>query len=330
MIQTTALTTELTEVPIVWVFENYLKLPEKLMGQSLMILSPFNAKDKRPSCSIFIGTGAKNMYLFRDFSTGKSGDNVSLVKSLFNYTSRGEAAHRIIEDYNKWLLLNNDMSVREFKVQQRYKVTSHTKRSWTMSDQKYWTKFHIGSKLLERFHVSPLESYVMSRENEDGITNTLNITGRSCIYGFFRADGTLYKIYQPLVSDIKFIKVRDYIQGSDQLTYKKKYLVINSSLKDLMFFEKLGYEEAESIAPDSENTLIPEHVMNSYKLKYKGICTLFDNDDAGKKAMAAYKEKYNVNGALLPLSKDLSDSGRDHGVLKVKEILTPILKAALK
>ena len=330
MIQTKALLTELTEIPTEWVFEHYLKLPEKLMGQNLMILSPFNPKDKRPSLSIFVGSKGNNVYLFRDFSTGKSGDNVSLIKSLFNYTTRGEAAHRIIEDYNKWLLTNKeDMSLREFKIQQRYKVTAHQTRGWNTLDQKFWTKFHIGSKLLSKYHVVPLESYEMSKE-EDGDTKTLIIKGRSCIYGYFRADGTLYKIYQPLVTDHKFIKVREYVQGMDQLTYQKKYLVISSSLKDLMFFDKLGYEEAESVAPDSENTLIAEHIMNSFKLKYKGICTLFDNDDAGIKAMAAYEEKYGLKGALLPLSKDLSDSGRDHGILKVKQVLTPILKQALK
>lgn len=57
---------------------------------------------------------------------------------------------------------------------------------------------------------------------------------------------------------------------------------------------------------------------------------MFDNDQAGIKAMETYKDKYGIKGALLPLSKDLSDSGRDHGILKVKEVLTPILKQALK
>ena len=188
MIQTKVLVTELTEIPTEWVFEHYLKLPEKLMGQNLMILSPFNPKDKRPSLSIFVGSKGNNVYLFRDFSTGKSGDNVSLIKSLFNYTTRGEAAHRIIEDYNKWLLTNKeDMSLREFKVQQRYKVTAHQTRGWNTLDQKFWTKFHIGSKLLSKYHVVPLESYEMSKE-EDGDTKTLIIKGRSCIYGYFRAD----------------------------------------------------------------------------------------------------------------------------------------------
>tara|TARA_B110000503_G_C7150715_1_gene415049 strand:+ start:1535 stop:2527 length:993 start_codon:yes stop_codon:yes gene_type:complete len=330
MISTKSLITELTEVPIEWVFEYYLKLSEKLMGQNLMILSPFNPKDKRPSFSLFVSSKDNRSYKYRDFSTGKAGDNVSLVQYLFNLSTRGETAHKIVEDYNKWVLINkDDFNLRDFKVQQRYKVTSFVKRGWTVLDQKYWTKFHIGSKILEHFSVFPLESYEMSREN-DGATEQVIVTGRSFIYGYFRVDGTLYKIYQPLVTDYKFIKVRDYIQGTDQLTFQKKYLVICSSLKDMMAFTKLGYKNAEVVAPDSENTLIGDHVISAYRLKYQGICTLFDNDDAGIKAMKKYEDNYGIKSALLPMSKDLSDSIRDNNISKVQEVLTPILKQALQ
>lgn len=328
MLRTVALISSLTEVPRQWVFENYLKINEQLTGQDVMILSPFNVKDKRPSFSIYVEKRSL-LYRFKDFSTGLGGDAVELVKELFHLTTRGEAAHKIVSDYNQWLLTNKaNNGIREFKVQSKYKVSEHTKRLWNNFDQKYWTKFHIGSKLLEKFNVYPLESYKMTKDI-DGYEYQMVIEGRDNMYGFFRVDGTLYKIYQPLVKDSKFIKVRDYIQGTDQLTYKTKYLVICSSLKDVMAFTRLGYKEAEAVAPDSENTLIPEHVMNSYKIKYSQICTLFDNDEPGIKAMKTYKDKYGIKDALLPLSKDLSDSIRDHGIQVIKETLTPILKEAL-
>jgi len=325
MIRTKTLISELTEVPREWIFEYYLKLSDKLCGQNLMILSPFNPKDKRPSFNLFVAK--TNHYMFKDFSTNISGDSIALVQNLFNLTTRGETAHKIVNDYNEWLLINkDDYSLREFKIQKKYKVIDFVKTNWTTLDQKYWTQFSIGSKILEKYNVFPLSSYTMKKEDDDRV---LTITGRYYIYGFFREDGTLYKIYQPMMKDNKFIKVRDYIQGTDQLTMKTKYLVICSSLKDVMAFMKLGYKEAEAVAPDSENTLIPQHVMNSYKLKYKNICTLFDNDDAGINAMKNYKEKHGINYALLPMSKDLSDSIRDHGVRKVQEVLTPILKQEL-
>lgn len=316
------------EVPLEWIFEHYLKLNEKLTGQNLMILSPFNSKDKRPSFGIYVKPDGKT-YNFRDFSTGISGDSIALVEKLNNLSTRGETAHKIISDYNAWLLKNeSDYSLREFKVRQKYKVNSFVKRSWTNIDKKYWTKFHIGSKILEKFNVFPLESYTLIKE-ENGETKELTISGRDCIYGFFRNDGTLYKIYQPLVQDGKFIKVKDYIQGMDQLTYKTKYLIICSSLKDMMAFTKMKIANAEVIAPDSENILIPTQVMSSLKLKYQNICTLLDNDDAGIIAMKNYKEKYDISPVHLKLSKDLSDSVKDHGLIKTQEVLIPLLREAL-
>ena len=329
MIRTKSLISDLKEVPVAWVFEHYLKLKEKLTGQDVRIKSPFGNHDRVPSTYIYYSKTSET-YKFKDFSTGKQGDRITLVQAVLNLSSRGEAAHRIMSDYNQFILTNSeDYNLREFKLQQKYKVTEFKKRQWTTLDQKYWTQFYIGSKLLEEYNVFPLESYTMSKE-EDGELKQLVITGSYHIYGYFRPDGTLYKIYQPMVKENKFIKVKEYIQGTDQLTYKKPYLIICSSLKDVMAFMKLGYKEAEAVAPDSENTLIPASVIASYKMKYKSVCTLFDNDEAGIKSMNNYGQKYDLSGVILPMSKDLSDSMRDHGLLKVKETLTPLLKQALK
>jgi DNA primase len=133
-----------------------------------------------------------------------------------------------------------------------------------------------------------------------------------------------------MLSENKFMKVREYIQGTDQLTFSKKHLVICSSLKDLMALMKMNYKEIEAVAPDSENTLIKPHVMNAYQIKYQSIATLFDNDVAGIEAMQKYKDTYQIPGIRLELSKDLSDSVKDHGLNKVREQLTPLLTKALK
>lgn len=327
MIRTKSIISAVTEVPREWVFEYYLKC-NKLCGQDEKIKSAFNPKDKNPSLCIYYSANTK-YYKFKDFSTGKSGDGVTLVQELFNLTTRGEAAHKIIEDYNQFVLTNKeDYSLREFKKQQKYKVTSFEIRSWNTLDQKYWTKYHISSKKLEKYNVKPLGSYTMTKE-ENGEVKELTVTGRHYIYGYFREDGSLYMIYQPMVTDCKFIRTRDYIQGTDQLTFKVPYLVICSSLKDLMAFDSLRYSNAEAVAPNSENTLIPDHVINGYKLKYKNICVLFDNDQAGADAAKKYADKYHLPKVELKLSKDLSDSIKDHGIQKVRDILTIDLKKIL-
>lgn len=326
MLKIKSLITDITEVPREWIFEHYLSLEEKLTGQDVKIKSIFNPKDKNPS--MYVYCSSNNIYKFKDFSTGKQGDAIALVMAICQLSTRGETAHKIISDYNAFILENKeDYSLREFKKRSKYKVTDFTTRAWTNLDAKYWGKFHIDSKTLEFYNVAPLVEYKLIKE-EEGELKELTIKGHN-IYGYFRKDGTLYKIYHPFLKDHKFIKVKDYIQGSDQLTMKVPYLIICSSLKDIMAFRKLGYKNAEAIAPDSENSMIPEHVITAYKHKYKSICTLFDNDAAGIESMKKYKEKYDLPSVLLPMSKDLSDSVKDTSLTKVREVLTPLLKEVL-
>ena len=330
MIRTKDLTSELNDVPTEWVYEYYLNLTEKLCGQDVRIKSIFKADDNTPSMFIY-WSRTLNRYRYKDFSTGESGDGVSLVQNLLKLTTRGEAAHKIIRDYNKFIsdpVNHEDYKLREFQLQEKYRVTDFAVREWTNVDQKYWTRFKISSHTLKKFNVKPLAFYTMTKE-VGGELLEIKVENKNFVYGYFREDGTLYKIYQPMMKETKFIKVREYIQGTDQLTYKSKYLVILSSLKDGMAFTELKYKDVEIVAPDSENVLIPAHIINSYRLKYKGIAVIFDNDQAGIKAMNEDENEYNICGVLLPLEKDLSDSIEKHGLLDVKKGLTPILKHAL-
>lgn len=326
MLKTKSLVSSITEVPREWVFEHYLELNEKLTGQDIKMTSVFNPSgDTKPSFFVFYSR-LKRKYLFKDFSTNMSGDGTELVKLLYNLSTRGEAAHKIIEDYNKYVLTNGEQyKERVFKLQEKYKVTSFSLRNWTKVDQNYWTKFKIGTEQLNKYKVIPLKEYVMERSD---IEKKIVIT-HPMIYGYFKKDGTLYKIYQPKSKDNRFVKVAGYIQGSEQLTFERDYLVICSSLKDIMAFDKLSFKNAEAIAPDSENVLIPEYMIESLKPRYKAVCTLMDNDTAGMKSMQKYKEEYDIPFAHLKLEKDLSDSIKEHGIRNVRIQLFPVLTKAL-
>jgi 5S rRNA maturation endonuclease (ribonuclease M5) len=328
MIRTKSLISDLKEIPAEWAFEYYLKLKEKLTGQNVRITSVFNPGEKNPSMYVYYDEKASK-YKFKDFSVqDKSGDAIHLVMLIFDLDSRGKGAQKIIEDYNQWNLTNKgDYDIREFKVRARYKVTEFKTRAWNTLDKNYWTKYGITSKILDFYNVVALESYKMSKE-EDGELKELVITGQF-IYGYFRNDGTLFKIYQPKVKDRKFIKIKDYIQGSDQLSYKEDYLVICSSLKDMMSLKRMGITNLESVAPDSENTIISKPVIDAYKFKYKKIITLMDNDGAGIDSMKKYEELYNIPYVHLELDKDLSDSIASRGLDKVRETLIPLLKQAV-
>ena len=326
MISTKNLITDLNQIPREWVFEYYLNLKEKLSGQDVKILSIFNARDKVPSMFIYYDVVSKS-YKYKDFSSGNQGDSIELVKALFNMPTRGHATYKILNDYQIYIK-NNTVAVVDIFYHDKYKVVDYEMRHWTNFDQTYWMAYKIGSKMLDRYNVIPLSFFTMSKLGLDGVEISYTFK-KSYVYGYFRNDGSLYKIYMPKNTDKKFIKVENYIQGIDQLRYDCKYLLITSSLKDLMAFNKLGISNIEAIAPDSENTMIGESTVSVLSKQYNSIIVLFDNDEPGIKAAQRYTDKYGINTILLPMEKDLSDSVKVHGIDKVREVLFPLLKQVL-
>jgi len=320
MFKTKNLVHDVKDVPIPWIFQHFCKLKEKLAGEDIKIKSLFNPNERTPSMCIY--TNQSNTYKYKDFSTGKGGSAIDLVKDLYELSFH-KAAQLIIENYNDFVLHNNGgYALEEFQRAAKYKVTSHKFRSWTTQDQYFWTQFNIGSKLLEAHNIKPLESYCMTKDDKN-----LCIKGLY-LYGYFKEDGTLYKIYQPKTLDKKFIKVSNYVQGYEQLR-DNTHLVITSSLKDVMSIKSLKLN-IDVIAPDSENTMLKQDVMEELQNKYNKIVVLFDNDDAGIKAMQTYKEKYPfIETTVLPMSKDVSDSIKDFGAKEVLIRLVPILDKKL-
>jgi hypothetical protein len=322
MLTTKNLVSEVKDVPAVWVFSHYANVPiETFDGTEFKINSVFNDKDRTPSMSFWVN--ADDNYRFNDFSTGNKGDHIDLVKLKFDM-GFADACQKIISDYNSDRLKSNGemLSIREFKQHSKYKVTDHVKRKWNQLDAKQWTPYNIGSKLLERFYVFPLSSYTMAKDDKQ-----LDITGDH-IYGYFKKDGTLYKIYQPKATEHKFIKISDYIQGSEQVL-GRPFLIYTSSLKDIMSVESLGLN-CDLKAPDSENTLISESVIKRDKAAYKKILVLFDNDTAGQKAAKKYKDKYDIEPIFLNYGqKDPSDHVKSFGPRKTKLWLVPIIDRKL-
>lgn len=327
MISTKNIISRLDDVPREWVFEYYLNLKERLTGQDIKILSVFNPKDKIPSMFIYVDK-TYLVYNFKDFSSGLSGDAVALVKNLYNLSSAGHAINKIINDYQEYVSSNTVCNKVDLVFHDKFKVVDFEMRHWTNQDADYWQRFKIGSSLLNSYDVSPLKYFTMEKKELDGSITSFRFD-KPFLYGYFRNDGELYKIYMPKNQNKKFIKVQNYVQGIDQLRYDCKYLVITSSLKDLMCFKKLGIGNVECIAPDSENTMIGESIINKLMPQYSKIIVLFDNDEPGIKAAQRYKDKYRINYVVLDMSKDLSDSVKDYGIEAVRDKLLPLLKQVL-
>ena len=311
------------DVPSTWVFQYYLNLPEKLTGQDVKIVSIFNPNEKTPSFCIYVDKTIMQ-YKFKDFSTGKSGNKVDLVKSIFNLDFP-TSMQRIVRDYNTYVR-SSEYIEQKFQPQSKWEIDFINTRKWTTEDKDYWLSFRIGKTMLDNYNVKPIEYYNLIKE-EAGEIKKLRIASKY-MYGYFDKNKEVYKIYQPHSKNHKFHKVKPYLQGFDQLQFNQPYLVICSSLKDAMCLKSMGYN-LEVLAPDSENTMIKPHIIEHLKKKYKKVITLFDNDEAGKHAVDMYAKTYNIDGFVPTICKDISDAMVEHGFDKVHAMLRPLLKTIL-
>ena len=323
MFNTKNLVLDEQDIPSYWVFQYYLNLSEPLTGQDIKLTSIFNPNEKTPSFCIYVDKKIRQ-YKFKDFSTGRNGNKVDLVKMLFNI-EYPEAARRIVKDYNLHVKTNGFEEVK-FKPEAKWKVDFIKTRPWNETDGKYWLSFRIGMSILSEYNVKPIEYYNLVKEDKNKV-ESLTIKN-ACLYGYFDKSGEVFKIYQPTSSKHKFHKVKKYLQGYDQLKFDKPYLVICSSLKDALCLKSMGYN-IEVLAPDSENTMIKAYVIEHLKKKYKKVITLFDNDEAGLKAVERYANAYKINGFVPTICKDISDAMKLHGFDKVHTMLKPLLKETL-
>jgi hypothetical protein len=319
MINTKNLAIQITDIPSYWVFQYYLDLNQVLTGQDIKIKSIWNNEDTDPSMCIYVDR-IKQVYMFKDFSSGKGGNKINLVQYLFN-VNYPVAVEKIIKDYNE-----NPSAKVNLKVEAKWKLDFYKERPWNKDDANYWLQFRIGTTILKKFNVKAIDYYTLIKEDDQ--LSQIKIRD-SRVYGFCDTQNSLYKVYQPFSKKgRRFFNIFSRMQGLDQLKYDQPYLVICSSLKDAMCLSGFGYN-IEVVAPNSENTLIKPYVIENLKNKYKKIITLFDNDKAGKNAITKYKCVYNINGIYLDMSKDLSDSVRDYGFEKVHQQLKPLLKKAI-
>jgi hypothetical protein len=315
----TALAFDIKDVPDHWIFEKYCNLSEKLVGQKVFIKSPFNTLDKNPSFVIYLGNSG---YRFKDFSTGKQGTGIDFIKFYYDIDYHA-AVEKLLKSFNAD---DNTDQNRDVTNPIKYEFSDFVIRNWNNIDARYWQQYNISSKVLEYYNVKPLASYKMKKTAVDDKKEF--VIAKEMLYLFTRIDGTPYKIYRPN-NDNKFIKLRSYIQGADQIRYQQPNLIITKSLKDIMTLSTFGYN-AEFISPESENVILPEVIINMHKAKYKSICTLFDNDAAGIEAKNLYKTKYGIDGVVMPNAKDPSESVAKFGIEYSRTVLTPLLKEVLK
>ena len=327
MIRTKNVILKPNQIDSEWAF-NYLLGPLELSGGDTKISSPFST-DRTPSFSIY-KKSIDSAYMYSCFSSGMKGSCFDLLielQKLKGVVIDKNQAVAILKREFEATIKTGDYAPIEAKVLRngKGKVVEHQTRVWNDDDIVYWSRFETPIDILEFFNIAPLKSFTMEKL-VDGEMKRYDFD-HPRIYGYFRNNGSLHKIYRPGTKKGKFIKVgNEYTQGADQIITPNENLIYIKSLKDVACFKSLDISGWDTKAPDAEGILIPKKEIEQDKKTYKRILSWMDPDEAGKKATKKYKEVYEIEPVDFDMGvKDLSDSVERWGGFLVKIKLTQIL-----
>jgi hypothetical protein len=324
MIQTVYYTNKNFPIPSNLIMEKVLALGESLDGQSIKIRSIFNPKDEDPSMVIFY-SDAEGIYRFKDFSSGLYGDAIDIIVAQYNLSDRQLAYRKVLELFKDNADVPNKIATFQKEIKE---ILSYQTRPWLNADAEFWKQFGISGSFLKKYNIKPIKSYTIGVTKGD-TKEKLQFQTTMC-YGYFNNAGDLYKLYQPTRKSAKFLKIKEYTQGEEQITYDKQCLIIASSLKDIGAFLSLKLANIDLVAPDSENVTITPQQIDKYRQHYKYVFTMFDNDVAGMKAMQKYKEQFGIPYIYFNMEKDMAECVKQHGSENTRLHFIPIFKNALR
>jgi hypothetical protein len=255
-------------------------------------------KDKNPTCRIFVNN--QNKLTYKDFN-GFSGNCFQYVKEKYS-CDYNTALNIINRDFNlnlrsTWknyiVPKKLDVPVVHKKINLEYKNTTIDikARNYNDKDVNYWKRFYISIKTLKKYKVVPITHFWINKK--------LIYTDLAYSYEFY---DNKRNIYQPNNKTFKWCGNTSgniHIYGLNQVLESDlcDVLFIVSSLKEVMFLdENFGID---AIAPQSENTIIPENIICNLSEKYEKIIILFDFDKPGVinalKTFQTYKNWNNKN-----------------------------------
>ncbi|WP_373810808.1 bifunctional DNA primase/helicase [Porphyromonas macacae] len=296
--------------------------------------------DRRASCNIYLDAKTQ-CYRMKDFGNDMySGDCFWFAATILGLdvkTDFRKVLECIIEDLH--LNISDDSSERKrylprpsppvIKPKRPITSTEHLKRfklyeqAFTNEELKFWMRYGINNKTLERFHVRSLARYesISSQGKPYFLQSSLEEPMFAYILGDF------VKLYRPK-SKVRFLyggeKTEDYIFGFEQLPSKGDILFITGGEKDVL---TLAAHHFHAICFNSETALIPEPTIESLQLRFRHIILLYDTDETGQREAERQAEilsHRNVLSLTLPLAggkneKDISDffaSGKTEAELR--------------
>lgn len=285
---------------------------------NLSYSSPLRAGDERFSFGIFASRKSRSSeYMWKDNGLGISGDIFSLVKHIYGYQNKTEAAARIKSDFGLgFAVAPKEKIIRNANASIPKEVDIRVvPKEFSMEDLNWWKQFNISQELLTRYRTSPLYAYWMTKNQEAplfprGLSYVYRIHDRYQLYFASRWKGMKFR------SDLT---AQNHVLGFQQLQYNTDTLIITKSYKDVMTLRSFGYE---AVAPTGESTPMPPTFFDWADMHYRKKVVLFDNDMKHRGDLYPYPKVY------VPVetgAKDISDFTRDYSPSAAAELLRTIL-----
>lgn len=262
--------------------------------------------------------------VFKDFSSGHTGDCINLVEFLFNIDCK-TVLSKIIQDLKIHNYESNQNRSKIINENRQPKVDSELHvvlQSWSERDFEYWKQFNISDYLLDLYDVKPTKEVYSNR------LLLWSYTEKNPIYRYLI--NSKYKIYRPLApKKSKWWGNGDarFIFGFNQLDDSNSSICfITSSGKDVMNLKSIGYE---AIAMGGETYRVPKKLIENLKQRFDHVILFLNNDKAGINWSNVMSTELNIPHIYIPteyVEKDPSDFCKQFGIEKEKEIINTLIK----
>jgi len=314
--------------------------------------NPLRPTEKHPSFSTYVDSASGTM-LWKDFSTGKTGNVFDLYRSLHK-----ESVENFIKDILSRFINNEKVIVQPYEytpidpntqIPRRKPFEAKADpitlnfeiRNFKKCDDRYWGRYFLTTEDVKLFNIAPVDI----AQYKDRVYYQFMLSNICYCYAIkdFSTEnaGYRYKLYQPLEGgSFKWIgnTLASDLLGeealySNKVDYKypvyNDFLILTKSLKDVMVLRKYGFY---SVATNSESNSweVAEPAINRIKkqLNIDKVLIFYDNDDPGIQGAKKVSRKSGNSITYIPQQyneKDISDFIHSHGILETRKLLNHIL-----
>jgi hypothetical protein len=211
---------------------------------------------------------------------------------------------------------------------ERKKIQIIAKTKFSAEYIHFWeTRYDIGSAIQNMYNAQEVDYIVYV--SKDGSRTMIKPKSLCISYRI----GEYYKLYQPYDKDNKFRNdyPANYAEGFLQLDWTRNdYVIITKATKECMLFRQ--HWNIQAVAGKSENTMIPDFLMQKLRGHFKQVFIWLDPDGPGREAQQKYLDEYDW---LIPLytpenvvEKDPTDYYEVHRLNATTELINTVFRNA--